>query len=174
MRWLNNQLTTIMFYVFVEFVSKQRIFDILKTVWTSSNHFSKYVSYCILVLWLTLEHDQALLQNICVCCLAMQRLEITLISTFFSCHKVKNHVEETYSTVKQSNSFKFENESKEHTRSSDNRHRNEFYERDGCFIQDARLNLWFTVAVAFSYVMCALLGPLMRKAGLRFFRLFFM
>ena len=44
----------------------------------------------------------------------------------------------------------------------------------GCFVQDARLNLWFSIAVAFSYLMCAFLGPLIRRIGMRFFRLFFM
>lgn len=46
--------------------------------------------------------------------------------------------------------------------------------KPGCFSQDARLNLWFSIAVSFSYVMCAFLGPLIRKLGMRFFRLFFM
>ena len=44
----------------------------------------------------------------------------------------------------------------------------------GCFVQDARLNLWFSIALAFSYVMCAFLGPLITKIGMRFFRIFFM
>ena len=56
-----------------------------------------------------------------------------------------------------------------HKRSSDSS-----AETVDCFAQDASLNLWFSVAVAFSYVMCAILGPLIRKTGLRFFRLFFM
>ena len=43
-----------------------------------------------------------------------------------------------------------------------------------CAIQDSRLNLWFSIGVAFSCVMCGFLGPLMRKIGMRFYRLFFL
>lgn len=43
-----------------------------------------------------------------------------------------------------------------------------------CAIQDSRLNLWFSIGVGFSYVMCGFLGPLMRKIGMRFYRLFFL
>ena len=43
-----------------------------------------------------------------------------------------------------------------------------------CSSQDSKLNLWFSIAVGFSYIMCAFLGPLMRKIGMRLFRLFFM
>ena len=45
---------------------------------------------------------------------------------------------------------------------------------NGCFDQDARLNLWFSIAVCFGYLMCAFLGPLIRKIGMRLYRLFFM
>ena len=44
----------------------------------------------------------------------------------------------------------------------------------GCTLQDSKLNLWFSVAICFSYVMCAFLGPIMSRIGMRFFRLFFM
>ena len=43
-----------------------------------------------------------------------------------------------------------------------------------CSGQDSRLNLWFSIGAGFSYAMCAFLGPLMRKIGLRLYRLFFM
>ena len=43
-----------------------------------------------------------------------------------------------------------------------------------CAVQDSRLNLWFSIGVGFSYVMCGFLGPLMRKIGMRFYRLFFL
>ena len=43
-----------------------------------------------------------------------------------------------------------------------------------CAIQDSRLNLWFSIGVGFSYVMCGFLGPLMRRMGMRFYRLLFL
>ena len=43
-----------------------------------------------------------------------------------------------------------------------------------CAKQDSRLNLWFSIGVGFSYVMCGFLGPLMRKTGMRFYRSLFM
>ena len=43
-----------------------------------------------------------------------------------------------------------------------------------CSGQDSRLNLWFSIGAGFSYAMCAFLGPLMRKIGMRLYRLFFM
>ena len=45
---------------------------------------------------------------------------------------------------------------------------------EGCFAQDARLNLWFSVAVSTTYLMCAFFGPLVRLTGMRSFRLSFM
>ena len=61
-----------------------------------------------------------------------------------------------------------------YTRKRTNHVKQEAGRMTGCFSQDARLNLWFSIAVSFSYVMCAFLGPLIRKLGMRFFRLFFM
>ena len=48
------------------------------------------------------------------------------------------------------------------------------YIAGSCSGQDSRLNLWFSIGVGFSYTMCAFLGPLMRKIGMRFYRVFFM
>lgn len=43
-----------------------------------------------------------------------------------------------------------------------------------CAAQESKLNLWFSVALCFSYVMCSTLGPIMQRIGMRFFRFFFM
>ena len=44
----------------------------------------------------------------------------------------------------------------------------------GCFAQEARLNLWFSIAVSFTLITCAFLGPVIKKFGMRYFRLLFM
>lgn len=44
----------------------------------------------------------------------------------------------------------------------------------GCHEQDARLNLWFSVAICVSYVMCSVMGPILQKVGMRCFRLIFL
>ena len=43
-----------------------------------------------------------------------------------------------------------------------------------CATQDSKLNLWFSVALGFSYIMCSTLGPIMHKIGMKCFRLFFL
>lgn len=42
---------------------------------------------------------------------------------------------------------------------------------EGCYQQDARLNLWFSIAICVSYVMCSIMGPILQKVGMRKFRL---
>ncbi|XP_052806062.1 equilibrative nucleobase transporter 1-like [Mya arenaria] len=42
--------------------------------------------------------------------------------------------------------------------------------RPTCYAQDARLNLWFSVAISFSYVACSVMGPILNKVGMRLFR----
>lgn len=44
----------------------------------------------------------------------------------------------------------------------------------GCHEQDARLNLWFSIAICVSYVMCSVMGPILQKVGMRCFRLIFL
>lgn len=40
-----------------------------------------------------------------------------------------------------------------------------------CQEQDSRLNLWFSIAICVSYVMCSVMGPILQRLGMRGFRL---
>ncbi|XP_052807043.1 equilibrative nucleobase transporter 1-like [Mya arenaria] len=44
-------------------------------------------------------------------------------------------------------------------------------DRPTCYDQDARLNLWFSVAICISYVACSVMGPVLNRIGMRLFRL---
>jgi len=41
----------------------------------------------------------------------------------------------------------------------------------GCYAQEAKLNLWFSIAICTAYVACSGMGPLMNKIGMRSFRI---
>jgi hypothetical protein len=40
-----------------------------------------------------------------------------------------------------------------------------------CTEQDARLNLWFSIAICVAYVICSIMGPILQRIGMRNFRL---
>ena len=70
--------------------------------------------------------------------------------------------------------YDFPSSANETNKDIDSQHANDVDSVVSCSGQDSRLNLWFSIGAGFSYAMCAFLGPLMRKIGMRLYRLFFM